>query len=53
MADSDQVMNATIFTKIFYLLTSLYHPAVMVFFVLSSYFVGGSVLGAIKKGRFS
>lgn len=36
--------------KGFYLLTSLGHQAVMVFFVLSGYFVGGSVLRA--AGRF-
>ncbi len=53
MVDASDVLHPPILTKLFYLLTSLHHPAVMVFFVLSGYFVGGSVLGAIKRGRFS
>ena len=38
--------------KAFYLLTGLHHQAVMVFFVLSGYFVGGGVLSALSKGKF-
>lgn len=36
--------SASIFNTIFYALTSLGHQAVIVFFVLSGFFVGGSVL---------
>ncbi len=39
--------------KAFYLATGLGHQAVMVFFVLSGYFVGGSVLSAFVQQRFS
>lgn len=52
MVDSATVSNPSIGSKAFYLVTSLHHPAVMVFFVLSGYFVGGSVLGAIRQQRF-
>ncbi len=37
--------NTTVLQKLFYLLTSLGHQSVIVFFVLSGYFVGGSLLG--------
>ena len=40
-------------TKIFYFATGLGHQAVMVFFVLSGYFVGGSVLSGLRKGSFT
>ncbi len=53
MVDSEQLISKSVFAKLFYLLTSLHHQAVMVFFVLSGYFVGGSVLGAISKKRFT
>lgn len=53
MVDSTETANPSLWTKAFYLLTSLHHPAVMVFFVLSGYFVGGSVLSARRHQRFS
>lgn len=53
MVDAAGVSNPSIGSKAFYLVTSLHHPAVMVFFVLSGYFVGGSVLSAIRQQRFS
>ena len=37
--------------KGFYLVTGFGHQAVMVFFVLSGYFVGGSILSAINSGE--
>jgi peptidoglycan/LPS O-acetylase OafA/YrhL len=40
-------------TKAFYLLTSRHHQAVMVFFVLSGFLVGGSVLRARARGTWS
>lgn len=38
--------------KAFYLVTGLGHQAVMVFFVLSGFLVGGSVQGAFRKGNW-
>jgi len=45
--------SAGIITKAFYFATSRGHQAVMVFFVLSGYFVGGSVLSGLMKGSFT
>lgn len=53
MVDAAAVSNPSMGSKAFYLVTSLHHLAVMVFFVLSGYFVGGSVLSAIRQQRFS
>jgi peptidoglycan/LPS O-acetylase OafA/YrhL len=39
-------------TQLMYAVTSLGHPAVIVFFVLSGYWVGGSVLRSTTGGRF-
>lgn len=39
--------------RIFYFTTGLGHQAVMIFFVLSGYFVGGSVAGAYQTGKWS
>ena len=41
------------FTQAIYLGTTLGHQAVMVFFVLSGFLVGGSVLGATAEDRWS
>ncbi len=41
------------FLKLFYTLTGLGHLAVMVFFVLSGFLVGSSVLRAFASGRWS
>jgi peptidoglycan/LPS O-acetylase OafA/YrhL len=38
--------------KIFYFITGLGHQAVMIFFVLSGYFVGGSIIKNINKFNF-
>src|SRR5205807_937076 len=51
--DFRNVRMPTIADRLFYFLTSLGHDAVVVFFVLSGYFVGGSVAGLINKGRWS
>ena len=51
--DFSQVSNPGFLVKGFYFLTGLGHEAVVVFFVLSGYFVGGSVLAAVISGRFS
>ena len=43
----------SLFAKGFYFLTGIHHQAVMVFFVLSGYFVGGSVLHALRNNSFT
>lgn len=47
------VQAPTLATKLFYALTALGHAAVMIFFVLSGYLVGGSVWQQISVGRWS
>ena len=42
--DYSQLESSNIFQKIFYAMTGLGHEAVMIFFVLSGFLVGGSVL---------
>lgn len=42
-----------ILAKAFYLVTGLGHQSVMIFFVLSGYLVGGSVIAALEKGKWS
>ena len=49
LVDYSALIHPNIAIKIFYVLTSLGHQAVMVFFVLSGYFVGGGVLRAGAK----
>lgn len=51
--DFGSVVNPNLFDKVFYLLTGLGHQAVIVFFVLSGYFVGGSVWKKLNKNGFS
>lgn len=50
--DQPQLIDGGVLTKIFYLLTSLGHQSVVVFFVLSGYLVGGSVLTAGSQFNF-
>jgi len=51
--DFGQVAAPGILDRLFYLVTGLGHQAVVVFFVLSGYLVGGSVLTAYQSGRWS
>jgi peptidoglycan/LPS O-acetylase OafA/YrhL len=51
LVDYSALIHPNIAIKVFYVLTSLGHQAVMVFFVLSGYFVGGAVLRS--KAQFS
>ena len=51
--DFGELVGAGLLTKAFYFATGLGHQAVMVFFVLSGYFVGGSIISGLMKGRFS
>lgn len=52
-ADFTEINNASFFLKTFYLITSLGHEAVMVFFVISGYLVGGGIINKIKKSNFN
>lgn len=51
--DYGQITQPNLFDRAFYFATGLGHQAVVVFFVLSGYLVGGSVLTAHQKGRWS
>jgi peptidoglycan/LPS O-acetylase OafA/YrhL len=53
MVHFGQITSPTILDRLFYLATGLGHQAVAVFFVLSGYLVGGSVLTAYQSGRWS
>jgi len=48
-----ELQSPGILTKAFYLVTGLGHQSVMIFFVLSGYLVGGSVIAALEKGKWS
>ncbi|WP_406699013.1 acyltransferase [Singulisphaera sp. Ch08] len=43
----------SLFVKFFYFFTAFGHEAVMVFFVLSGYFISSSILRARREGRWS
>ena len=49
LVDYSELVHPNIAIKAFYIVTSLGHQAVMVFFVLSGYFVGGAVLRSGAK----
>lgn len=51
--DFGDITNPNFFDKLFYFATGLGHQAVIVFFVLSGYFVGGSVWKQLNWGGFS
>lgn len=53
LRDLVEIANPSLLTKGFYFLTGFGHQAVMVFFVLSGYLVGGGVCKMLKAGRFS
>jgi peptidoglycan/LPS O-acetylase OafA/YrhL len=48
----DSLTNPTYFDKVFYFTTGLGHQAVIVFFVLSGFLVGGSVLNNQSRFKF-
>lgn len=51
--DYAEALDHSPVTQIFYLITSLGHPAVIVFFVLSGYWVGGQVVRTGLSNSFS
>jgi peptidoglycan/LPS O-acetylase OafA/YrhL len=50
---SAEIIKISLPAKLFYFFTGLGHQAVLVFFVLSGYFVGGSIAASHQKGRWS
>lgn len=52
-SDLDQLTPQGLDVRTLYFFTGFGHAAVMVFFVLSGFLVGGSALAAIEEGRFS
>ncbi len=52
LVDWDQAQRRGILTRVLYFLTGLHHHAVMVFFVLSGFFISGSVLKALGTNRW-
>lgn len=50
--DFSQAQNPTLLVQALYAVTSLGHEAVVVFFVLSGYWVGGSVTRSVLGARF-
>jgi peptidoglycan/LPS O-acetylase OafA/YrhL len=52
-ADYPQLQHPGISAKVFYALTGLGHSAVMVFFVLSGFFISSSIFRAQQNGRWS
>jgi len=51
--DFNELEQRTIFARLFYFLTGFGHQAVIVFFVLSGFLVGGSVLEKFENGTWS
>ena len=51
--DYDKVFTKNILTRALYFITGLGHQAVIVFFVLSGFLVGGSVVRNFKQNNFS
>ena len=47
-----ELESSTLFDKVFYFLTGFGHQAVIVFFVLSGFFVGGSILKNPQRFSF-
>ncbi len=48
-----QIKSPGVVDRLFYFVTGLGHKAVMVFFVMSGFLVGGSVISAHQKGSWS
>ena len=48
-----QIKSPNVLERGFYFVTGLGHQAVMIFFVLSGFLVGGSVISAHQKGKWS
>jgi peptidoglycan/LPS O-acetylase OafA/YrhL len=53
LTDYGHITHPILPDRIFYFVTGLGHQAVMIFFVLSGYFVGGSVVCAFEEKKWS
>ena len=53
MQDFGQLENRSVLWKAFYFVSALGHEAVMVFFILSGFLVGSTVLAQIADGRWA
>ncbi|MBD2449566.1 acyltransferase [Nostoc sp. FACHB-152] len=51
--DYSEITNPTFFNKRFYFFTGLGHQSVMIFFVLSGFFISASVIRTIKQKQWS
>jgi peptidoglycan/LPS O-acetylase OafA/YrhL len=51
--DYHDLPNPTLLSKVFYVLTAFGHDAVMIFFVLSGYFISASVIRDCRQQRWS
>jgi peptidoglycan/LPS O-acetylase OafA/YrhL len=49
----NQLSEGGIFFKFFYFVTSLGHEAVMIFFILSGYLIGGEIMKEMKNNNFT
>ena len=49
LVDFSSLATSNIFHKLFYLITGLGHQAVIIFFALSGYLVGGSIIRSLKN----
>ena len=52
LVDYSQLTHSSYMLKAFYFLTGLGHQAVIIFFVLSGFFVGGSILKNLENFSF-
>lgn len=50
--DTGVVAQPGLFLKLFYFMTELGHEAVVIFFVLSGFLIGGSLADSIQRGNF-
>jgi peptidoglycan/LPS O-acetylase OafA/YrhL len=50
--DTGVVAQPGLFLKLFYFMTELGHEAVVIFFVLSGFLIGGSLADSIQRGSF-
>jgi peptidoglycan/LPS O-acetylase OafA/YrhL len=50
--DIGAVAQPGLFLKLFYFITELGHEAVVIFFVLSGFLIGGSLLDSMQRGSF-
>jgi len=53
LVDNARIQNPSLINKIFYFVTGLGHEAVVIFFVLSGFFVGGGVVKAFSQNKWS